>query len=145
MIHRHVRINSLDATSTLGWLQLIDELVSESATESVRATCCRSFELALDGYVGDEGFTTQWHHAVDCRGRSCPSGKRRKRKKIGGRSCASTRRYQVSFLRLFFLAPLAARSYHPRHASQSIRIGARIHFAPIAWRALAARSGAPSG
>ena len=77
----------------------------------------------------------RWHHAVDSGGRLCPNGNRRKRKKIGGRSLASPRHCRASFHRSSCPGHSAAHSCHRRHGSRSIRIGARIHFALIAWRA----------
>jgi len=65
----------------------------------------------------------------------CPTGKRRKRKRIGGRLLASPRHCHRSFHRLFYLARLAAHSCRRRHGSRSIRIGVLIHFALTAWRA----------
>ena len=67
-------------------------------------------------------------------GRSCPNGKRRRQKKIGGRWLASPRHCRASFHRLFYLARSAAHSCRRRHGSRSIRIGAHIHFALIASR-----------
>ena len=89
------------------------------------------------GYAGDEGFTARWHHTVGRfpGRRSCPTGKTRKRKEIGGHSLASLRRCRASFHRLFYLARLAAHSCRRRHGSRSIRIGVLIHFALTAWRA----------
>jgi hypothetical protein len=67
-------------------------------------------------------------------GRSCPNGKRRRQQKIGGRSLASPRHCRASFHRLFYLARSAAHSCRRRPGSRSIRIGAHIYFALIAWR-----------
>jgi SMP-30/Gluconolactonase/LRE-like region len=64
-----------------------------------------------------------------------PIGRGGKQKRIGDRSHALPRRCRASFHRLFYLARLAAHSCRRRHASRSIRIGAHIHFALIAWRA----------
>jgi hypothetical protein len=69
-------------------------------------------------------------------GRLCPNGKRRKRKKIGGRSHASPRHSRLSFQWPFCLGRSTAPSYRQRRGSRSIHIGARIHFALIALRAL---------
>ena len=77
-------------------------------------------------------------------GRSCPTGKTRKRKEIGGHSLASLRHCRASFHRVFYLARLAAHlPPTPRLAINSYW-GAHPLRADRLARALAARSGAPS-
>jgi hypothetical protein len=84
--------------------------------------------------TGDEGFTASMAPCHRVRGgRLCPNGKRRRRKEIASRSRASPGHCRASFHRPFCLGRSAAHSYRRRHASQSIRIGGRIQFAPIAW------------
>jgi hypothetical protein len=68
-------------------------------------------------------------------GQLCPIGKRGGRKKTSNRLRASPRHYRVSFHRLFCLGRSGGPSCRQRRGSQSIHIGARIHFALIVSRA----------
>ena len=68
-------------------------------------------------------------------GRLCPNGKRRRTNEIAARSLASPELCHAYSRSASFLGRLTAHSCRRRHGSQSIHIGAHIHFVPIAWRA----------
>ena len=68
-------------------------------------------------------------------GRLCPNGKRRRRREIANRPRASPRHCRPSSRQPFCLGRSTARSCRRRRGWRSIPIGARIRYAPIAWRA----------
>ena len=84
---------------------------------------------------GDEGFTASTAPCLRVGGRLCPNGKRRRRKEIASRSRASPRHCHPSFHLPSCLGRSTARSCRRRLGWRSIPIGARIRYAPIAWRA----------
>ena len=94
-----------------------------------------------------KGLRLRWHHAIGCRGRLfCLNGRKRRPREIGARSRASPRHYRPSSHRLFCRGRSAARSCHRRRGSRLILYwGAHPFRADRLARALAARSGAPSG
>ena len=83
----------------------------------------------------DKGFTASMAPCGREPGGTCPNGKRRRLKEIGGRSPASPRRCRRSFRQPFYLGRSPGRSYRLRRGSRSMVIGARIRYAQIAWRA----------
>ena len=79
-------------------------------------------------------------------GRPCPDGRKRKRKEIGGRSAASPRHCRASFHPPFCPGRLLVHSCRRPRGSQSISYwSAHPLRADRLARALAGRSGAPSG
>jgi len=69
------------------------------------------------------------------KGRLCPNGKRRRTNGIAARLPASPELCHASSHRSSCPGRSVAHSCRRRRGSQSIHIGARIPFAPIAWRA----------
>ena len=88
----------------------------------------------------------RWHHAVGTGGRRCPNGKRRRQKEIVSLSRASIGHCHAFFHPRFCLGHSAALSCRRRRGS---RVDSYWRAHPIRAdrlaRALAARSGAPSG
>jgi hypothetical protein len=73
------------------------------------------------------------HTAGDWGAAPCPIGKTRGRREIGSQSPVSPGLCQASFHRMSCLGRLVAHSSRRCPGLQSIPIGGRIQFAPIAW------------